>query len=438
MKKFQLIVLSSLVVTCGVFATPADENNANLLAGEGIIVDQSSNPANYRFGDKILRQEIIAIALKMKGVELPKDYTCKKYFSDVTANDWVCRAVELAADNGIISRSNKYANPGMYITRAEALAIISNIVWFRAHWASIYFNFETTQPWQRKVFNRFYDNNITPKDSVIKTSYYPESQQTYISSIEFYPNSFATRNFVFDLVKEIYVNHKGSLGDIVTDNDSIKTMLQGTWVMVDYDKITSTHEMDFLGFNFGDWKYNEVEWSSYEFQSHFKVNNGFLPDSIEWAIDVNGVKFIKWSVWWLCWDTIYATYTKTSVITFYFGSCSKDTFIDDVKYLNFKTDSFNFWAVDLLKIYYSHLSGKNFYSAYSFRFPKWVSEDTFIWWYKNVETVTFREDTLKSLGDNIYEFLVDMTENGIKSTYKVKSKINFEKFTIDNISSVKQ
>jgi|GEM_PF-2650337 len=66
MKKFPLVIISSLVVVCGVFATPADENNANILASQGIIVDQSSNPVNYRFGDKILRQEIVAIALKMK------------------------------------------------------------------------------------------------------------------------------------------------------------------------------------------------------------------------------------------------------------------------------------------------------------------------------------------------------------------------------------
>jgi hypothetical protein len=72
------------------------------------------------------------------------------------------------------------------------------------------------------------------------------------------------------------------------------------------------------------------------------------------------------------------------------------------------------------------------------RSPAGVSLATFESWYKNTESVIFREDTLKSLGDNTYEFLVDMTEGGVKSTYKVKSKVNLEKFTIDNISSVKQ
>ena len=128
MKKFQLIVISSLILACGVFATVADENNANLLAQEGIIVDQSSNPTHYRFGDKILRQEIVAIALKMRGVELPQNYACKKYFSDVTANGWVCRAVELAADNGIISKTNNKFRATDSVTRAEALAMLSGVV----------------------------------------------------------------------------------------------------------------------------------------------------------------------------------------------------------------------------------------------------------------------------------------------------------------------
>ena len=65
------------------------------------------------------------MALKVKGITLPENYKCKKYFADVTSSsDWVCRVIEVAADNGIITRNNKYANPGMYITRAEALAMV--------------------------------------------------------------------------------------------------------------------------------------------------------------------------------------------------------------------------------------------------------------------------------------------------------------------------
>lgn len=64
------------------------------------------------------------MALKIKGVMLPDNYTCKKYFTDAVQNDWVCRAVELAADNGIISRANTRARPMDKVTRSEALAIL--------------------------------------------------------------------------------------------------------------------------------------------------------------------------------------------------------------------------------------------------------------------------------------------------------------------------
>ncbi len=39
-------------------------------------------------------------------------------------NDWICRAVEIAADEGIVSRSNRYFYPQRSITRVESLSII--------------------------------------------------------------------------------------------------------------------------------------------------------------------------------------------------------------------------------------------------------------------------------------------------------------------------
>ena len=39
-------------------------------------------------------------------------------------NNWICRAMELAADVGMITRSNSKARPKDSITRAEALAIL--------------------------------------------------------------------------------------------------------------------------------------------------------------------------------------------------------------------------------------------------------------------------------------------------------------------------
>lgn len=119
------LLLSSLVLTSIVaFAyTQTGVNNANFLADKGIVTKQT-DPKNYRLDDYITRAELVGISLKFKGVILPENYQCKKYFTDVTANDWICRAVEIAADEGLISRSNKTFDPQKNISRSEALAII--------------------------------------------------------------------------------------------------------------------------------------------------------------------------------------------------------------------------------------------------------------------------------------------------------------------------
>jgi hypothetical protein len=119
------LLLSSLIVT-SVFAfayTQTGVDHANFLAEKGIVTKQS-DPKNYRLDDYITRAELVGISLKLKGIPLPENYQCKKYFSDVIANDWICRAVEIAADEGLISRSNKYFYPQRNITRAESLSII--------------------------------------------------------------------------------------------------------------------------------------------------------------------------------------------------------------------------------------------------------------------------------------------------------------------------
>lgn len=119
------LLLSSLIVT-SIFAfayTQKALDNATFLAEKGIVTKQS-DPKNYRLDDYITRAELVGISLKLKWTVLPENYQCKKYFSDVTANDWICRAVEIAADDGLISRTNKTFNPQKNITRSESLAII--------------------------------------------------------------------------------------------------------------------------------------------------------------------------------------------------------------------------------------------------------------------------------------------------------------------------
>ncbi len=77
----------------------------------------------------MLRQELIGTAIKLAGVDLPKAYQCKGYFSDATfslnhPDAWVCRAFELGADHTFVTRANKATRPRDSVTRAEALAIV--------------------------------------------------------------------------------------------------------------------------------------------------------------------------------------------------------------------------------------------------------------------------------------------------------------------------
>jgi len=72
----------------------------------------------------MLRQELIGIALQMNGAQLPDKFRCRGYFTDAAQNDWVCRAAELAADNGLITRNNTTFRPMSFVTRAESLSIL--------------------------------------------------------------------------------------------------------------------------------------------------------------------------------------------------------------------------------------------------------------------------------------------------------------------------
>lgn len=122
-----LLAITSLIHAAAPAHTAFEVDIANLLAQDGIIVDQSSNPANYRLGSTMSRQEAVGVTLRMADIELPEKYYCKNYFRDVAynpVNNWVCRAIEIGADQGIISRANAHANPLSPITRIEALAMI--------------------------------------------------------------------------------------------------------------------------------------------------------------------------------------------------------------------------------------------------------------------------------------------------------------------------
>lgn len=106
-----------------------DVDNANSLATSDIIVDHRDNIAAYRLDETISRQEVVGIAMKILGTPLLDNYNCLGYFSDAYfpanhTDSWVCRSLEMAADNELVSRANSVFRPKDSITRAEALAIL--------------------------------------------------------------------------------------------------------------------------------------------------------------------------------------------------------------------------------------------------------------------------------------------------------------------------
>ena len=69
---------------------------------------------------------VVAIAVATK-TDLPANYTCQNTFADVSSvipNSWACRAVEVAAQNDIITTANATFRPEEEITRSESLAML--------------------------------------------------------------------------------------------------------------------------------------------------------------------------------------------------------------------------------------------------------------------------------------------------------------------------
>jgi len=448
MKKPLLFCTLSFVLCIWVaFAYTSDDTaNANYLADQGVVTKQTT-ASQYRLDDKILRQEVIAMALKIKWIAIPTNTSCKKYYADATKNDWVCRAVELAADNGIITRGNKYANPGKFVTRAEALAMMmkaggKSVELFNAGWITI----DSSVVWQQNVFISAYISWIISPEDIFNKS---NEAGPYMHHI-YRPNFLATRAEVFAFTKNT----------INTSQVTYKTN-STYWISYNAD-IYSKLEEDAYGnklLYFGNERnvsveggidirpairIEELNWAPVDF-----LTRDFHFNKIKWIKNINGVDYLntitldmfETTTYWAFWENY-----SFSLNSFWIDI---DQEIDLLK-LNIQ-NSYKFSNKDVLKIYYRFLGRDGvlekkymtnlssfLYIAYYMRSPSGVSEDTFFSWYKNTESVTFREDTLKDLWDNTYEFLVDTVENGKKSTFKVKSKVYLEKFTIDNISSVKQ
>ncbi len=221
MKKF--LAWIALVPLISIAYTSSDLSNATFLVQKGIITQQSSD-AGYRLDDKITRAEVIGIALKIRWTTLPDDYQCRKYFSDTIKQDWVCRAIELASDGDLISRSNAKARPQDSITRAEAFAILfkaSDLTPFKEYDTFSSMDVDASQ-WQKDLFVKIRNTDI----EVPGTQYL--SSGTPSSPYKFFPNRLATRSEIFDFGSRL-------LG-WVTPSNQVPTSTK-TITVVDWDTI---------------------------------------------------------------------------------------------------------------------------------------------------------------------------------------------------------
>lgn len=168
-------LLASTVGTSIVSAADAKLPFAEALADKSFITKQATE-AGYRLSDTATRQEVAGTALKIKGTTLPETYSCKNYFTDVTTTkpaSWSCRAAELAADEGIVSKANTKFRPTDNITRAEALAMVLKAAKIEIMTgAAASFN-DTSIEWQKNVANTAVAKKIVsanpsfrPNDSV--------------------------------------------------------------------------------------------------------------------------------------------------------------------------------------------------------------------------------------------------------------------------------
>lgn len=426
-----LISFSLFFAFANIFAyTSADISNAELLASQDIIIKQLSTK-DYRLNDNITRAEAVGIALKIKWVTLPESYQCKNYYTDVkynATNNWICRAVELAADNNLVSRNNSKFRPQDKITRAEALSIIlkaqngensnNNIVDDVCSWMSATFSDKSdvdVQDWQKRIIARSVQLGIIEYCS----GFYPNRAATRAEVFGFAAYKIILSTPVKTLTAQFYHEEEGKSKTIVFQGHNIMNVVEEN----------NTFELSLAEAWYG----------------HERQNSYIIVDPASCGSRTN---LVFWDEYRSCSDALRINQIQGGVVTalwkvyvFWFGEgMNSGSFIAT----DIRPQSNFYIAMKLFERYYFYLNPEkdtHYFrgeTAYDMRSPAWVSFETFASWYKDVTKVVFREDTMQDLWDNTYGFLIEMTENGTKSTYLVKSKVDLANFKINNISSVKQ
>ena len=161
MKKKYLFIFTLFIFTLFIFnfaySNQSALDSANNLALNWVIVDHSNDISWYNLWDKVLRQEIAALAYWIAW--LSKNDQCENKFKDVYStypNEWVCWVVEALLKENLIA-SNTHFNPESYITKAEAMWMLIK-AWYK--WDYQYDESKWIS-WQEQIIEFWYNNKIS-------------------------------------------------------------------------------------------------------------------------------------------------------------------------------------------------------------------------------------------------------------------------------------
>ncbi len=115
------IVFSIVSPIAGVSAAYTSLDAAKKLSTLGVIVDNSSNPADYRLGDNLPRKEAVKVMMNLSSVAVVDN--CEGKFDDLSSADWACKYAETALANGMVA-ANASFGPDRLLSKIEGLKMV--------------------------------------------------------------------------------------------------------------------------------------------------------------------------------------------------------------------------------------------------------------------------------------------------------------------------
>lgn len=93
----------------------------------------------------------------------------------------------------------------------------------------------------------------------------------------------------------------------------------------------------------------------------------------------------------------------------------------------------------IFTLYYWYLNSKNYAAAHQLLDSQaGITLTNLRSVYENIHDISFQSPTFVHKGNNIYEYFVSMTENGVEKNYKIEASFDEVNFRIHIISSVLQ